>query len=226
MAKKLIRLTEGDLHNIIKESVNKVLFESFDEYWDEYDEFDRNGDVNDVAPGWIEQQNRLHRFATGKATKQDIQFALDNPYDMVSYDEHDFDYQRMKEFYPKLFKQIENKISWNDIKNIYKIDNNKEKYTLGVYRKDGQTCSNTARIASALRGHYYNGVNSRDYFDFDKNQLHGNVKNDMNLNVYDSNPSGLHGMLAQSNEPEENVVGKSIRSTMRDTFNAARNKKY
>ena len=32
MAKKLIRLTEGDLHNIIKESVNKVLNESINKY--------------------------------------------------------------------------------------------------------------------------------------------------------------------------------------------------
>lgn len=49
MNKKLIRLTEGDLHRIVKESVNRVLKESnrrtkrmireFDDY-DNYDEFE------------------------------------------------------------------------------------------------------------------------------------------------------------------------------------------
>ena len=33
MAKKLIRLTEGDLHRIVKESVNKVLMESNETWW-------------------------------------------------------------------------------------------------------------------------------------------------------------------------------------------------
>ena len=39
MAKKLIRLTEGDLHRIIKESVNKVLKEDY--FNDGYDEFEK-----------------------------------------------------------------------------------------------------------------------------------------------------------------------------------------
>lgn len=40
MAKKLIRLTEGDLHRIIKESVNKVLMESY--FYDDYEKLRRD----------------------------------------------------------------------------------------------------------------------------------------------------------------------------------------
>ena len=47
MNKKLIRLTESYLHRIVKESVNRVLRE-----WDEYNEFDRNGDASDVSPSY------------------------------------------------------------------------------------------------------------------------------------------------------------------------------
>lgn len=39
MNKKLIRLTESDLHKIVKESVNRVLRE--DKYWNPEYEFDR-----------------------------------------------------------------------------------------------------------------------------------------------------------------------------------------
>ena len=35
MNKKLIRLTESDLHQIVKECVNKILIEG---YWDDYEE--------------------------------------------------------------------------------------------------------------------------------------------------------------------------------------------
>ena len=51
MAKKLVRLTESDLHNIIKESVNKVLNEisynkAKDAYYTSYDNY-----VNDLIKG-------------------------------------------------------------------------------------------------------------------------------------------------------------------------------
>ena len=39
MAKQVIRLTESDLHRIVKESVNKILKEEFGDWRDAYDAY-------------------------------------------------------------------------------------------------------------------------------------------------------------------------------------------
>ena len=51
MTKKVIRLTEGDLHRIINESVNRILRESNELYDEWYDEEDYDGNVGE--PGLI-----------------------------------------------------------------------------------------------------------------------------------------------------------------------------
>ena len=45
--KKIIRLTESDLHRIVKESVNKILRESGHEWWREEDWNPNHPDYND-----------------------------------------------------------------------------------------------------------------------------------------------------------------------------------
>jgi len=60
MAKKLIRLTENDIHRIVKASVNKILRERYEGFDDDFDEDDENDEL--AAAG-----------ATGGATPEQIQ---------------------------------------------------------------------------------------------------------------------------------------------------------
>ena len=65
MEKKLIRLTEQDLHRIVKESVNKILVKEFDD-WDAYlqqdddeptsFEYDDNNDYNPIYDELIRKE--------------------------------------------------------------------------------------------------------------------------------------------------------------------------
>lgn len=70
MNKKLIRLTESDLHNIVKESVNKILVNEFDD-WDAHlqqdddeptsFEYDDSNDYNPLYDELIKKE--MHRLA-------------------------------------------------------------------------------------------------------------------------------------------------------------------
>ena len=58
MAKKLIRLTESDLHNIIKESVNSILKEDYNRLgiWDLLNELIANSE-DGVTLGKVKKKN-------------------------------------------------------------------------------------------------------------------------------------------------------------------------
>ena len=60
MAKKLIRLTENDIHRIVKASVNKILREKYEGFDDDFDEDEENDEL--AAAG-----------ATGGVTPEQIQ---------------------------------------------------------------------------------------------------------------------------------------------------------
>ena len=61
MSKKLIRLTEGDLHRIVKESVNNILIENINERFDTINQGSHKGrisisteDLNTIKNAYIE----------------------------------------------------------------------------------------------------------------------------------------------------------------------------
>jgi hypothetical protein len=57
MAKKTIRLTESDLHRIVKEAANKVLKESS---YDSMGNFDVESHNNDLRAGLTDEINNFH----------------------------------------------------------------------------------------------------------------------------------------------------------------------
>ena len=60
--KRLVRLTEGDLHRIVKESVKRILKETKDTPDDVYDEDEYSDDDNDFGDGYREEfWNRFER---------------------------------------------------------------------------------------------------------------------------------------------------------------------
>jgi hypothetical protein len=210
--KNIIRLTESDLHKIVKESVNKILKE-----WDEYNEFDRNGDANDVSDWSRHVDAVVNRLYNGKATKEDFKEVLNSPEDFIS-PKDDFNY--LRKIYPEFIKQVENEMSWRDIDSQYYID---DEFNLGTdHERGNKAYANTARDLAADRGDYvgYNG--DEKFVNYSGRNYHGSPKNDINLNVYDT--GGKYGMDAQSVYGYKQNAGRSARSSIRDTFNAAMNK--
>ena len=75
MAKKLVRLTEGDLHRIVKESVKKVLRESID--FDGYDYYrvdihEPNSD-NDIDNQYFNSEEEAYAYAKEQCYGQKLQ---------------------------------------------------------------------------------------------------------------------------------------------------------
>lgn len=62
MNKKLIRLTEGDLHNIVKESVNRVLVKEIDTNQEEYYEMKRSEMINKITAHLKQIETMLNQF--------------------------------------------------------------------------------------------------------------------------------------------------------------------
>ena len=64
--KKIIRLTESDIHRIVKESVNRMLREEEDDFESPYKKFKGNG----TQVGKIDPEELKRRMAPTKAKKE------------------------------------------------------------------------------------------------------------------------------------------------------------
>lgn len=82
MAKKLIKLTEGDLHKIIKESVQRILKESFN-----YSDFEEH-EPSFPSNHWIDSQGNTR---IGKLGSDDIDGIYNTKKEQMNHDWLDFD---------------------------------------------------------------------------------------------------------------------------------------
>ena len=211
--KRKIRLTESDLHRIVKESVNRVLRE-----WDEYNEFDRNGDAGDVSPSYARYEDMRIKLLREPYSKKNEQMLL-NYLKQNTPEECEELYDQLGSKYPKFKRAWEIEDSWRNNDDIPYLPTQDELDARGTYGSDfsqlnrngyrGKTTVGTARDLAALKGKY------GTYTDLSKNP-----KNDINLNVYD-----LHGKQAMDSLSKFNseiISGRNARSSMRDTYNAAK----
>ena len=64
--KQIVRLTESDLHRIVKESVNRILKETYETEWFHSGDKDLSRDFEDA-------HERLHKKYRGKLSPQEIE---------------------------------------------------------------------------------------------------------------------------------------------------------
>ena len=69
MNKKIIRLTESDLHRIVKESVNRILKESTFPTDDEYAQMGKYYVAADTNSEYFDDYNEAYRYAYNEAKK-------------------------------------------------------------------------------------------------------------------------------------------------------------
>jgi hypothetical protein len=69
--KKIIRLTESDLHRIVKESVNRIIKET--NWSNAYDDDPRgpNGRLEDLYPDWYEEEDEEDPLTIAHNWKED-----------------------------------------------------------------------------------------------------------------------------------------------------------
>lgn len=226
---KIIKLTESEFKNLITESVKNVIRE-----YDEYNEFDRNGDVNDMSPWYRDYEAlrlKLHKEPYSKENERLLMnYLKDNGEDVYGL------YDELGDKYPRFKKAFENLESWeNDPGRVY-LPNKDDAFPTYGDNPDRQNkpYAKTALDWSAVRG-YDPGHDGYDYSNYgdkltaytqkDKDNRNKNPKNDINLNVY-NRTSGKYGMLALSDDPLDKAIGRSARNTMRDTYNAAKRRDW
>ena len=223
---KNVRLNKNQLINLISESVKKVIRE-----YDDYDEFDRNGDVNDVNPYYRDAENlrlKLLKEPYSKANERLLMNYLKNNGEEAWYLSDD-----LGDKYPRFKKAVENEDSWMYGYDRVDLPNRNDKlptYGDDPYRQNKPIYGN-ARDWSATRGYYpeddgYRHIGSYDdqftaYNKKENDNRIKNPKNDINLNVYQGSP-GKYGMMALSDDPFDKMIGRSARSTLRDTYNTAK----
>ena len=202
--------------------------------YDDYNEFDRNGDVNDVNPYYRDAENlrlKLLKEPYSKANERLLMNYLKNNGEDAWYLSDD-----LGDKYPRFKKTVENEHSWAydyDRVDLPNRDNKLPTYGDDPYRQNKPFLSN-ARDWSATRGYYpeddgfrHIGSYGDEFTAYDKkgnDDRIKNPKNDINLNVYNSNP-GKYGMYALSDDPFNKMIGRSARNTLRDTYNAAKSKR-
>lgn len=113
MRKNRIRLSESQLHRVIKESVRKVLRE-----FDEYDEFDHNSDVGEDMGTWS-LYNKVERGEISDAqlasmVKRHGAGDLENLYNILKGDNR----------YPKFEREMEMAKDWENEELNNRIDQN------------------------------------------------------------------------------------------------------
>ena len=87
MKRQVIRLTEGDLHRIIKESVNNILYEYFD-----YRDFEESEpSLNSNHPYWIDSEGNVRASRLGV---DDIDGVYNTKKSQINHDWHDIDKKR------------------------------------------------------------------------------------------------------------------------------------
>lgn len=105
MAKKIIRLTEGELHQIIKESISNILKESYSSEKREIFDIDITNleyENNDLADFIVDNENILPIKVVKAIVKYDIF------YDIVGYDSVDphYDIVDINVDFPEVLKKI------------------------------------------------------------------------------------------------------------------------
>ena len=224
--KRKIRLTENDLHNLIKESVRKVLRESkydYEGYYDEYNEFDRN----DFGRYEVDSGEKLfNRVLSGNASKEDIKKVFEHPHDFIygpdgtPYD--NYEYEILQKLYPKEMKRAQNNSSWQNLDCINKEHKRNSMFNLGVEDREGKgvhTYLDNAQFLAADRGYdgkekFYKNANGE--IDMNGYPLTGDPVNDMNLNVYD------YGFQSDELANPDSFYYRNTRPTIRGSYNAAR----
>ena len=86
MPKKLVRLTEGDLHRIIKESVNNILNEYFD-----YREFEKSEPSLNYKSYWIDSDGNVR---VGRLGVDDIDGVYNTKDSQIKHDWSDIEKKR------------------------------------------------------------------------------------------------------------------------------------
>ena len=143
--KKIIRLTESDLHNIVKKSVNRILREEEGNRLpypnDEYNEFDR-GAFDEEPDDYYEY---AQRFYDGDYSNEVINKLIQGCYDGEDEAISAYEYAKSKDICPDFVKKVENDKSWTQF--------NSDAYGAELDRK------------RALGGAYYDSWNQDPYAD-------------------------------------------------------------
>lgn len=214
--KQRVRLTENDLHRIIAESVKKVLNE-----WDEYNEFDRNGDAGDMSPSYESSERLRIKMLKEPYSKKNEQM-------LIKYlKEHGYEdsgelYDDLGDKYPNFKRAWENEYSWATNDDLADLPSSEEIRTMKSYGTDPKypnkiTNAYTAREHAARLGGI-GGIKSRD------TDTHKNPANVRNINTYDSYPKGKYAMAAL--DPYNEYIGKTARSTAKETYDTAKRMYY
>lgn len=112
--KQVIRLTESDLHRIIKESVNRILKEDEGNRlpypYDEYNEFDR-GMFGDEEDEYYDYAQRFYAGDYSKGVISKLIYGCRNGEDEAI---GAYEYAKSQGICPKFVKQVENDKSWKE----------------------------------------------------------------------------------------------------------------
>ena len=229
---KTIKLNKNEFISLISESVNRII-----EEYDDYNEFDRNGGVNDISPDYNEFEKIRLKLLKEPYSKENERLLMNYLKNAKNKGEDGGDfYDELGNKYPRYKKAVENERSWMydyDRADLPNKDDKLPTYGDDPYRQNKPFLSN-ARDWSATRGYYpeddgFRNIGSYgdEFTAYDKkgnDDRIKNPKNDINLNVYNNNP-GKYGMYALSDDPFVRTMGRSARNTLRDTYNAAKSRR-
>lgn len=219
---KTIRLTETDLHRIIKESVNRVLRE-----WDEFNEFDRNGDASDMSLPYREYEDMRLKLLKEPYSKKNEQMLL-NYLKQNTPEECEELYDQLGDKYPKFKRAWEIEYSWYHNDDFYDLPSPEDISKMKSYGTNPNEYwkparASTGRDFAALLGAeggihpLHNRFKNIDSW----GQAHKNPANVRNVNTYNKKP-GKYAMKALSHDTNDQIIGKSVRSSMKDTYDTAK----
>lgn len=215
--KQRVRLTENDLHRIIAESVKKVLNE-----WDEYNEFDRNGDAGDMSPSYESSERLRIKMLKEPYSKKNEQMLIKYLKE-VGWENSGELYDDLGDKYPNFKRAWENDYSWatnNDLAFLPSSEETRRMMSYGTDLKNPNKPANayTAREHAAWLG-ARGGVKGHG-----EDNRHKNPANVRNINTYDSYPKGKYAMAAL--DPYNDYIGKTARSTAKETYDTAKRMYY
>lgn len=205
--------------------------------YDEYNEFDRNGDANDASDTYRDDEKLRLKLLREPYNKENERLLI-SLLKSRGWEDTGYLYDELNHKYPTFKKYWENEYSYygkprirypktNEIPSYgddpYKTQPGNRKYVATVNDTDYDS-----RELAAYRGLERGNDNSpsfnynyNDYYSIEdlKNRTK-NPKNDINQNIYDR--QGVYAMDVLSDDELTKQIGKSVRSTMRDTYKAAK----
>ena len=221
--KKIVRLTEQDLHRIVKESVNRVIKE-----WDEYNEFDRNGDASDMSPSYERYEHMRIKLLREPYSKKNEQMLLkylkqNTPEECKGL------YDQLGDKYPKFKRAWEIENSWYNNEDFYDLPSSEDIAKMKSYGTNPDDERKPARVGTGrdfaavlgAKGGIHPAHNQFKNID-SWGQAHKNPANVRNVNIYNPNPKGKYAMKALSHDTNDQIIGKSVRSSMKDTYDTAK----